>query len=129
MSKLVLSWDSFVQSTKCMSLKFTEESCVMAMKNDAKFEKELTSQCLCFQKWRGISQFFARALSLKIGTFMTSFCQKLKMQELKIYREVMCHDNEEWCKIGKGIDFLFQNWHEEFDEFWPSARKSQKFAL
>ena len=25
-----------------MSLKFTEELCVMTMKNDAKFEKELT---------------------------------------------------------------------------------------
>ena len=27
-----------------MSLKFTEELCVMIMKNDAKFEKELTCQ-------------------------------------------------------------------------------------
>ena len=27
-----------------MSLKFTEELCVMTMKNDAKFEKELTCQ-------------------------------------------------------------------------------------
>ena len=41
-SKLGLWWDPFVQSRKCMSLKFTEELCVMAMKNDAKFEKELT---------------------------------------------------------------------------------------
>ena len=29
-----------------MSLKFTEEVCVMAMKNDSKFEQELT----CFKK-------------------------------------------------------------------------------
>ena len=34
--------DPFVQSRKCMSLKFTEELCVMTMKNDAKFEEELT---------------------------------------------------------------------------------------
>ena len=27
-----------------MSLKFTEEPCVMKMKNDAKFEKDLTCQ-------------------------------------------------------------------------------------
>ena len=27
-----------------MSLKFTDESCVMTMKNDAKFERELTCQ-------------------------------------------------------------------------------------
>ena len=29
------------QSTKCMSLKFTEELCIMTIKNDAKFEEEL----------------------------------------------------------------------------------------
>ena len=40
------------------------------------------------------------------------------MNELKIYREVMCHDNEEWSKIWGGIDLPFQNWHEEFDELW-----------
>ena len=41
-SKLGLWWDAFLQSRKCMSLKFTEEFCVMAMKNDAKFKEELT---------------------------------------------------------------------------------------
>ena len=42
MSKLGLSWDPFVQNRKCMSLKFTEELCVMTMKNDTKIEEELT---------------------------------------------------------------------------------------
>ena len=37
-----LSWDSFVQSRKCRSLKFTEELCVLAMKNDTKIDEELT---------------------------------------------------------------------------------------
>ena len=32
----------FCQKWKCMSLKFTGELCVMTMKNDAKFEEELT---------------------------------------------------------------------------------------
>ena len=41
-SKLRLSWDPFIQSRKCMSLIFTEELCVMTMKDDAKFEEELT---------------------------------------------------------------------------------------
>ena len=44
MSKLVFSWDPFVQSRKCMSLKFTGEFCEMIMKNDTKFEEELTCQ-------------------------------------------------------------------------------------
>ena len=34
----------FIQSRKCMSLKFTGELCVMTMKNDARFEEELTCQ-------------------------------------------------------------------------------------
>ena len=42
MSKLVLSWDSFVQSRKCMSLKLTGGLCVMTMKNDEKSEEKLT---------------------------------------------------------------------------------------
>ena len=43
-SKLGLSLDPFIQSIKCMSLKFTGDLCVMKMKNNAKFEKELTCQ-------------------------------------------------------------------------------------
>ena len=34
--------DPFAQSRKCMTLKFTEELCVMTMKNNVKFEEELT---------------------------------------------------------------------------------------
>ena len=34
----------FVQSRKLMSSKFTGEFCVMTMKNDTKFEQELTCQ-------------------------------------------------------------------------------------
>ena len=41
-SKLGLWWDPFVQSRKGMNLKFTEELCVMTMKNDTKIEEELT---------------------------------------------------------------------------------------
>ena len=43
-SKLGLWWDPLIQSRKGMSLKSTEELCVMTMKNDAKFEEELTCQ-------------------------------------------------------------------------------------
>ena len=41
-SKFEHWWDPFVQSRKCMSLKFTEKLCLMAMKNDTKIEEELT---------------------------------------------------------------------------------------
>ena len=41
-SILGLWLDPFIQSRKCMSLKFAEELCVMTIKNDAKFGEELT---------------------------------------------------------------------------------------
>ena len=48
------------------------------------------------------------------------------MYKLKIYRGVTCHDNEEWCKIWREPDLSFQNWHDEFEEFWPEHSKIQK---
>ena len=42
-SKLGLLFGPFIQSRKCMSLKFTGKFCVVIMKNDAKLEKELAS--------------------------------------------------------------------------------------
>ena len=41
-SKLGLLLGPFIQSKKCISLKFTGELYVMTIKNDAKFEEELT---------------------------------------------------------------------------------------
>ena len=41
----------------------------------------------------------------------------------------MCHDNEEWCEIWRGIDLSIQNWHEEFDEFWPEHLKASKIFI
>ena len=56
---------------------------------------------------------------------MGSFYPKQRMHELKIYRGVMCHHNREWWKMWRGIDLSVQNWHEEFDEYWPE----QKFEV
>ena len=78
--------------------------------------------------WR-IWQSFTRAhKSLQIGTFMASFCSKLKMYKFKIYRGGMRHDNEEWCKIWRGIDLSIKNWHEEFHEFWLEHSKISKIG-
>ena len=41
-TKVGLWWDPFIQSKKCMNLKFTEQLCVMTIKNDAKIEEEMT---------------------------------------------------------------------------------------
>ena len=51
------------------------------------------------------------------------------MFELKIYLRAMYHDSEEWFKIWRGTDLLFQNWHEEFDKFWPNRLKVSNICL
>ena len=43
----------------------------------------------------------------------------------------MCYDNEdneERCKIWKGIDLSVQNWHEESNKFWPKHSKISKIC-
>ena len=76
---------------------------------------------LCFQK-------LTWGICVQTGTLMAYFCLKLKIYELKIYRWVMCHDNEEWCKNWSGIDFSVQNWHEAFEKFWPEHSKISKIC-
>ena len=66
---------------------------------------------------------------MKIGILMGSFCWNLKIYELKIYRGVISEDTEEWWKIWRVIDLLFQNWHEEFDEFWPEHSEISKICI
>ena len=40
----------------------------------------------------------------------------------------MCHDNEEWCKIWRGLDLQVQNRHEQFDKLWPKHSKMSKIC-
>ena len=74
-----------------------------------------------------IWQTFTRALkSLKTETLMDSFYSKWKMYDLKIYRGIICHENEKWIKIWRGIALSVQNWHEEFDKSLPKHSKISK---
>ena len=92
--------------------------------------QNLKKNWLVVWKMTGILQIFTRAIwSLKIGIMMGSFNPKKEKYDLKIHRGVMCHENEEWCKIWRGIDLLFQYWHEEFDEFWPKYLKVSKIFI
>ena len=66
----------------------------MALKTDTKSEGKLT--CASKNGMRNLAKFHQSMFeSLKIGTFIGSFYPKQKMYELKIYRSVICHDNEE----------------------------------
>ena len=88
-----------------------QESCVMAMKNDAKYEEELTCQ---FKIWHGeFDEFWPKHSKIsKICSLMGCFWLKYIMFELKKYRGVMFDGTEDWSKIWRKTDLCFQNWHE-----------------
>ena len=57
--------------------------------------------------------------SLKICTFIGSYCAKYLMFDLKKYKGVIFHDTEEWCKIWRKTDLWFGKWHEVYGKFSP----------
>ena len=66
----------------------------MALNIDAKFEGKLNYNFK--NNMSNLANFHQSTFeSCKIGTLMGSFCPKKKIYELKIYRGVMCHENEE----------------------------------
>ena len=62
---------------------------------DATFEGKLT--CPFKNHMRNLANFQQSMIESlkKIGTLIGSFYLKQKMHEVKIYRGVLCHDNEE----------------------------------
>ena len=82
---------------------------MLELRTKSRSIKSLKEDWLALSKmtWE-IWQIFVRALeSLKIGTLMGCFYSKQKIHEFKIYRGLMCHDNEEWYKNWRGIDLSF----------------------
>ena len=77
-SELGLWWDPFIQSKKFMSLRFTEELCIMAMKNDVNLLREID---LLFQNWHEeIDKFWPEYSKVsKICTLIGSFRPKYIM--------------------------------------------------
>ena len=61
----------------------------------------------------------------QICAFIGFFCWKCIKFQLKKYRGVVSHDTEDWCKIWRKTDLLFQNW-QEFGEFWSEHSKVSK---
>ena len=80
-----------------------------------------------FKIWRSTDLWFGKWHE-KLGKFSPEQLKVLKYglwwDPLKIFRAI-CYDNEEWCKVWRGTDLLFQNWHE-FGEFWPEQSKASK---
>ena len=83
---------------------------------------------LSFQNWhKEFDKFWCEHSKVsKIFTLMGSFWVKYILFELKKYRKVIFHEAEEGYKICRGIGLSFQNWHKEFDKFWPEHLKVPK---
>ena len=66
----------------------------MTLESDTKFEEKVT--CGLENDMRNLANFHQSTFeSLNIGNFIGSFYPKQKLYELKIYRGVLRHDNEE----------------------------------
>ena len=103
--------------------KSTEELCVITLKNDPKFEEELT--CALKNDVRNLGNF---DVTLKICTLMEFFWPKYIMFELKKYRGVMNHYTEDRCKLWKKNDLWFYKRHEELVNF-TGALKNLKICI
>ena len=98
----------------------TEEWCKIWRKTD-----------LWFGKWHEeYGKFSPEHLKVsKLGLWWDPLIQSKKKYELKIYRGIMLHDNEEWCKIWRKTDLSFGKRHEEFGNFSPEHSKVWKLEI
>ena len=99
--------------------KKVHRSSVITLKNDAKFEQELT--CALKNYVRNLANFDT---TLKIYTFIDFFWPKYIMFELKKYRGVMHRYTKDWCKLCRKNDMWFHKWHEKFGELLRSSQKT-----
>ena len=86
---------------------------------------------LSFQNWhKEFDKSWAEHSKVsKVFTLIGSFRAKYILFEVKKYRRVIFHENEEGCKIRRGIDLSFRNWFKEFDKFWPDHSKVWKIFI
>ena len=64
----------------------------------------------------------------QISTLTGSFYWKYIKFQLKKYREVLSYDTEEWNKIWRKTELLFQKW-QDFGEFWSKYSKVSKICI
>ena len=76
--------------------------------------------------WRALT--LARR-SLKTLHFNGLLVTKYIMFELKMYRGVIFHDTEEWCKVWRKTELWFEKWHEKFGKFSPEDLKVSKLEI
>ena len=83
-----------------------------------------------FQKWHEFCKFWPEHSKVpQICTLIGSYNAKYLIFDLKKYRGAIFHDTEEWRKIWRKTDLLFEKWQEEFGKFSPEHWKVSKLGL
>ena len=103
------------------------EFSLMALNTDATFEGKLT--CAFKNDMRNLANFHQNTWKCQNWYFHGILLFKVEnawATNYMSYRGVISNDTEEWWKIWREIDLSFQNWHKEFDEFWPQNSKVSK---
>ena len=90
----------------------------MIIKSGEKFEE---IPIFCFKNDKNLANFdLSTKKSKKFVKYITF--------DLKKYRGVIFHDNEESCKIWRKIDLWFRKWHEEFSKVFSEPLKVSKLV-
>ena len=85
---------------------------------------------LLFQKWQEFTEIWPEHSKVsKICTFISSYCAKYLMFDLKKYRGIIFHDTEGWCKTWRKTDLWFGKWHKEYGKFSPEHLKVSKLGF
>ena len=100
-SKLVFSWDPFVQSIKCMSYKLTEELQVMTLKNGEKSEEELT--CHFKIDIKNLRNFDSRTQCLKnyLTKLYNVWAKKVQRSYVWLHSRLIQSLRENWLVFPK----------------------------
>ena len=79
----------------------------MTLKSDAKFEKN-------FGIWLNFNAKSIKSENMNFNVLLLSIAYKVSAKK---YRRSISQDIERGSKLWRKIDFLFEKWHEELDEF------------
>ena len=97
--KLGLWWDPFIQSRKYMRLKFTEELFIKTIKNNAKFDEEMTCRFeIDTTVWRTLTQTLKCLKNLHFNGLLLT----------KAYNAWTKKSTEELCLMALKIDVKFE---------------------
>ena len=98
----------------------------MSLKIDPKFEGKLAFSSKNYI--RNLANFFQSIWKSQTWVFDDIFLSKFEYLWASNLQGSYVSWQGKWCKKWLGIDLAVQNWHEEFEEFWPEKSKIPKLC-